>query len=139
MLLKSRFSLCALLLALATLGAPSAVAQTPEASESAHRRVKVPESVAASLVAEQSPVKYPEAARNAGLQGVVVLKVAISVVGDVKEVSVVSGDAALAHAPLIQSSSGNSSRTRSMACLSRWKRWWASIFVSKRRHTQCLP
>lgn len=43
-------------------------------------------------------MNYPDNARNTGIQGMVVLKVVTSYSGDVKEVSVVSGDPALTEA-----------------------------------------
>ncbi len=50
------------------------------------------------MIVEKAPMAYPEAARNAGVQGKVVLRVVTSYSGDVEEVTVVSGDPALAQA-----------------------------------------
>lgn len=89
--------LCCLLLGVATCTA-SARAQTTEVPPSAPHRVRVDEVVASSLIIEKSPLRYPDAARNAGIQGMVVLKVVVGETGEVKDVTVVSGDSALAHA-----------------------------------------
>ena len=94
---KFRFALCYLLLALAGLSADAAQEQS-EATPSASGRVKVSEGVAASLVAEKAPLKYPDVARNAGIQGTVVLKVVVAKTGEVEDVSVVSGDSVLGQA-----------------------------------------
>lgn len=93
-----RLTLCRFVLAIATLSSFAVMAQSTGEVHSAGRRVKVSEVVAASLVTEKTRVKYPDAARNAGVQGMVLLKVVTSVTGDVKEVTVVSGDPALAQA-----------------------------------------
>lgn len=69
--------------------APTAVPPSP---------VKVPENVASSLLVQKTPVTYPTAARDAGIQGTVTLRIIINAVGDVKEVTVVSGDSVLAEA-----------------------------------------
>lgn len=53
---------------------------------------------ASALVLEKTAINYPDAARNAGIQGTVVLKVVTTYSGDVQEVTVVSGDPALAQA-----------------------------------------
>jgi len=45
-------------------------------------------------------LKYPDAARTAGIQGTVILKVVTSETGDVKEVETVSGDPLLAQAAI---------------------------------------
>jgi TonB family protein len=58
----------------------------------------VPEVTASSLIAEKTPLKYPDAARNAGLQGTVVLNIVVAETGEVKEVSAASGDPLLAQA-----------------------------------------
>jgi protein TonB len=89
--------LCCLLLGVASFAA-SALAQTTDIAPSAPQRVRVSEVVASSLISEKSPLKYPDAPRNAGIQGVVVLKVVVGETGAVKEVTVVSGDPALAPA-----------------------------------------
>ena len=65
---------------------------------SAIRRVQVDADTASALVLEKTPISYPDAARNAGIQGTVVLKVVTTYSGDVQEVTVVSGDPALAQA-----------------------------------------
>jgi TonB family protein len=64
----------------------------------AARRVQVDADTASALVVQKAPIKYPDAARNAGIQGTVVLKVVVGSSGDVQEVTVVSGDPALAQA-----------------------------------------
>ncbi len=55
-------------------------------------RVKVPESVASALLVQKTAPTYPSAERNAGIQGTVVLKVIVTDAGEVKEVTVNSGD-----------------------------------------------
>src|SRR5271165_662434 len=60
--------------------------------------VQVAPDVASALVVQKAPIKYPDAARKAGIQGIVELRVVISSSGEVKEVAVVSGDSALAQA-----------------------------------------
>jgi protein TonB len=60
------------------------------------RRVKVSEASAAPFIAEKTPLTYPVAARDAGIQGQVVLKVVVAETGEVKEVSSLSGDPLLA-------------------------------------------
>src|SRR5437870_4332046 len=93
-----RFLLCWLLVGLLGLGVSTARGQTSEAPFSVVRRVKASEVVASSLVAEKTPLKYPDAARNAGVQGTVVLNVVVAETGEVKEVTVISGDPLLAQA-----------------------------------------
>jgi TonB family protein len=78
-----------------------AQAQPPmpsSAPAAAPRRVQVATDTASALIVQKSPLKYPDAARKAGIQGVVVLRVVTSYSGDVEEVTVVSGDPALAQA-----------------------------------------
>jgi len=94
---KLRSSLCGLLLGFASLAA-SARPQTIEVAPFAPHRVRVSEVVASSQVIEKSPLHYPDAARNAGIQGRVVLQVVVGETGEVKDVTVVSGDPALAPA-----------------------------------------
>jgi TonB family protein len=64
------------------------------------RRVDVDEHTASASVVQKTPIHYPDVARNAGIQGTVVLKVVINLSGDVHEVTVVSGDPALAQAAM---------------------------------------
>ena len=71
-------------------GLPAASAPT--------RRVKVAPDQAAALVLQKVAVKYPDAARNAGVQGTVELGVVVDESGDVKEVTILSGDPALGQA-----------------------------------------
>ena len=80
------------------VGMPPLQGQLSEAPSSAARRVKVSEEVGSSLVMDKKPLTYPDSARNAGIQGGVVLKVVVAETGDVKEVVVVSGDPLLAQA-----------------------------------------
>lgn len=62
------------------------------------RRVRVDTEVASALLVHKAPINYPDAARNAGVQGTVVMKVVTSSSGEVEEVTVVSGDPALEQA-----------------------------------------
>lgn len=66
---KFSFPLLALLLVLPSFSARLALGQ---AAPSAPRRVKVSDVAASSLLAEKMSPKYPDAARNAGIQGSVV-------------------------------------------------------------------
>jgi len=75
---------------------PPSPASRPAAS--ATRRVQVDASTASALIVQKAPLKYPDAARNAGIQGTVVLRVVIDYSGDVKELTVLSGDPVLAQA-----------------------------------------
>jgi TonB family protein len=70
---------------------------SPPAAAASHR-VQVDADTASALVLQKAPINYPDAARNAGVHGTVVLRVVISYSGDVQEVTVVSGDPALAQA-----------------------------------------
>jgi TonB family protein len=65
---------------------------------SALRRARVDTETASALVVQKAPIDYPVVARDAGIQGTVVLKVVTNYSGDVQEVTVVSGDPALAQA-----------------------------------------
>ena len=89
--------LCCLLLGVARFTA-SARAQTTEVPPSAPHRVRVSEMAGSSLITEKSSLNYPDAARNAGIQGKVVLKVVVGETGEVKDVTIVSGDPVLAQA-----------------------------------------
>ncbi|MGA7632240.1 MAG: energy transducer TonB [Terriglobales bacterium] len=92
------------LIALSVFFAGRAFAQTqppPPASRpaaSATRRVPVDANTASALIAQKAPLKYPDAARNAGIQGTVMLRVVTDYSGDVKELTVLSGDPVLAQA-----------------------------------------
>jgi outer membrane biosynthesis protein TonB len=66
---KSSFLFCCEVFSLATLGAASG--QTSEAVATSARHVKVSEAVGSSLVAQKTALKYPDAARDAGIQGTV--------------------------------------------------------------------
>jgi TonB family protein len=75
--------------------------QLPPASPpaaSAARRAQVDADTASALIVQKAPLQYPAAARNAGIQGTVVLRVVTSYSGAVEEVTVVSGDPVLAQA-----------------------------------------
>ncbi len=92
------------LIALFLFSVACALAQSQPPSPSAASDAATPHrahldaDTASALVLQKAHIKYPEAARNAGTQGTVVLKVVTDYSGDVKEVSVVSGDPALAQA-----------------------------------------
>jgi TonB family protein len=60
------------------------------------RRVKVAADAASALVVHKEAIQYPEAARQTGIQGTVVLNIVTSEGGDVKEVTIASGDPTLA-------------------------------------------
>ncbi len=59
-------------------------------------RAQLDSDAASALILQKSALKYPEAARRTGLQGIVVLRVVVGISSNVQEVSVVSGDPALA-------------------------------------------
>jgi TonB family protein len=75
---------------------PPSPASRPAAS--ATHRAQVDAHTASALIVQKAPLKYPEAARKAGIQGTVVLRVVTDYSGDVKEVTVLSGDPVLAQA-----------------------------------------
>jgi TonB family protein len=60
--------------------------------------VQVDADTASTMIVQKAPINYPDAARKAGVQGKIVLRVVTSYSGDVEEVTVVSGDPALAQA-----------------------------------------
>ena len=72
----------------------------PPASTVPPRRVKVPEDAASALLIQKAGIQYPDAARKAGTQGMVVLDVVTSDKGDVQAVTISSGDYALAEAAI---------------------------------------
>ncbi len=74
----------------------SAVGQVADALPSPSSPVRVSQDIASALVVQKSPLKYPDAARAAGIEGTVVLRIIVSDSGTVKEVTVISGDPVLA-------------------------------------------
>ncbi len=87
-----------LVLSAAWACAQSQAAPSPLPAAPAPRRVRVATDAASALVVQKAPLTYPEAARKAGVQGTVVLNIVTSYSGDVKEITVVYGDPALAQA-----------------------------------------
>jgi TonB family protein len=86
---------------LAAVAAPMViglVGATPgrAAAQATAEPVQVEQSVESRLVVKKVPPEYPEAAKKARIQGVVLLEAIISKEGDVERVDVVNGDAALA-------------------------------------------
>lgn len=77
---------------------PQSEPSLPNSPSTGPRRVQVNEDSASEFLVHKTPITYPDAARNAGIQGTVVLKVVTSYSGDVEEVTVVSGDPGLAQA-----------------------------------------
>jgi TonB family protein len=73
---------------------------SPPAGSAPVRQVKVAPDEASAFAVQKVPAKYPDAARNAGVQGMVVLRVVIGISGDVKEGTVLSGNPALAQAAI---------------------------------------
>jgi TonB family protein len=97
--LISSFAFVSLLASI--LVASFAQSQAPSPTSTAPlRRVKVPEDAASALLIQKAGVQYPDAARKAGTQGIVVLDVVTSNEGDVKEVTISSGDYVLAEAAI---------------------------------------
>jgi TonB family protein len=70
----------------------------PSPTSAAPQRVKVDADTASAMVVQRTPIRYPDAARSARIQGTVVLKVIVNISGDVQEATVISGDPALAQA-----------------------------------------
>lgn len=96
---RLRLPFCCLAVALASLACPDKLlSQTSAVEPAPARRIKVSEVVASSLITEKTSVKYPDAARTAGIQGLVVLKLIVAKTGDVTDVTAVSGDPLLTQA-----------------------------------------
>ena len=74
--------------------ANSAPTQTPTAQSPL--RVRVSQGVSAGLLVKRVNPEYPKELRKKGIQGPVTLKILISREGDVSQVTLVSGDPALA-------------------------------------------
>src|SRR5579884_1260328 len=69
-------------------------------ANAAPTRIKVSEYVAATLIEKKFPLVYPEAARNDGTEGTVVLGIVTDTTGNVSEATVESGNPTLAQAAL---------------------------------------
>lgn len=91
-----RFAFASLLLNFMLISARPAPAQA--AADATSSLVRVAENVASTMVISKSPMQYPDAARQAGVQGTVVLKILVDQAGKVKEVSAISGEPSLAQA-----------------------------------------
>jgi TonB family protein len=91
---KLRLRFCFALVIVA--GSNHALPQTAETPSNPAHRLKVSEVTTAPLITEKTPPSYPDAAREAGIQGTVMLKVVVAETGEVKEVSTLSGDPLLA-------------------------------------------
>src|SRR6185312_148329 len=76
----------------------SAVGQLANNSGSSTAPVKVSQEAASALVLQKSPLRYPDAARAAGIEGPVVLRIIVSDSGVVKDVTVASGNPILGQA-----------------------------------------
>jgi TonB family protein len=87
-------------LAACAFGQTEAAPSSSPSADQATRRVQVPAAIASTLVLQRTPVKYPDEARAAHIQGTVVLKIVTSYSGDVEEMAVVSGDPTLAQAAM---------------------------------------
>ncbi|MBV8206880.1 MAG: TonB family protein [Acidobacteria bacterium] len=72
----------------------------PSAAASGPPRLKLTQSSTVGHLIRQAPPEYPREARNAGIQGTVVLNVVISKSGDIQYVEFVSGDSLLAQAAI---------------------------------------
>jgi protein TonB len=83
---------------LAVLACCLIVAKAPAHAQVAPTRVRLSEGVARGLLAWYVAPVYPEPAKRKGIEGLVKLRVVVSKNGDVKFVSVISGDAALTDA-----------------------------------------
>jgi TonB family protein len=93
-----RIELIAFLFLAAACVSAQSPSPNPPSAATAPRRVQVDADSASALVLQKAPIKYPDAAHNTGIQGLVVLRVVTGESGDVKEVTIVSGDPALAQA-----------------------------------------
>lgn len=65
-----------------------------------HTPVRVPQEVIGGLIREKVPPQYPEAARDAHIQGTVVLDATIGKTGDVENLQIISGHPQLAPAAI---------------------------------------
>ncbi|MBI3477000.1 MAG: energy transducer TonB [Acidobacteria bacterium] len=81
-------------------GMISSTPGTPSTSGGPPLRVRVTQGVSTGLLIYKVQPQYPEVARNAGIQGQVVLQAEIDKNGDMREVHLVSGDPLLAPAAL---------------------------------------
>ena len=86
----------------ATTGVPRAAPQSYSASGTSQpaRRVRISQGVSTGLLVSKVPPIYPPAARDARIQGSVVMKAVISQTGDVISLELVSGHPMLAPAAL---------------------------------------
>jgi len=92
--LTSLFVICA---AVNMVVHPLAWSQLP-ADSFGVRRIEIDPEKASSLVREKTPIRYPESAQNAGIEGTVKLQLVTTIFGDVESVTVISGDPVLAQA-----------------------------------------
>jgi protein TonB len=93
---SSRLPVFAILILASILSQHFAVGQVTDTSPLPSSPVRVSQDIAAALVVQKSPLKYPDAARAAGIEGAVVLRIIVSDTGVVKQVAVISGDPNLA-------------------------------------------
>jgi len=77
---------------------PAAVGQLADTSASSSPPVRVSQQAASALILQKSPLTYPDAARAAGIEGTVVLRIDVSDTGAVKDVAIISGDPVLGQA-----------------------------------------
>jgi len=64
------------------------------------QRIRVSSGVSTGLLVKKAAPKYPEEARQNHIQGAVVLRALISRTGDVEDLTLISGDPALARAAI---------------------------------------
>jgi TonB family protein len=95
---KTSFRIASLILAAVALGHSSQITPAAQGPAPQPHRMLVSEASTSSLVLKKIPVKYPERALMAGIEGAVVLRIAIDTSGSVQVVNVVSGDPTLAQA-----------------------------------------
>ena len=72
--------------------APAVQSEAPQPQAELPQRVRVAQGVTAGLLVKKVQPKYPEKARENGIQGQVMLRAIISKDGDVVSLSAVSGD-----------------------------------------------
>jgi periplasmic protein TonB len=86
--------------ATAVVGQDNNNADVPKPAPELPQRVRVSSGVTTGLLIKKVAPKYPEKARQNGIQGSVVLKALISRTGDIKDLTLISGDPSLAPAAI---------------------------------------
>jgi TonB family protein len=98
-------------------GTGGSAPSTPESNAGRPLRVRVSQGVSTGLLVTKVRPQYPEVARQAGIQGTVVLKALLDTNGDVEELTLVSGHPMLVPAAIEAVKQWNTSPTCSMVRL----------------------